>query len=68
MGNKPVRWKQSEAIRAVRAAEAAGQHVDRVECCPDGKIIVHTSKNPQKAPRANEWDTVLDEAPIPLRT
>lgn len=39
-----VRFRQREATRAVRAAEAAGLTVTGVECCPDGKIIVHTAR------------------------
>jgi hypothetical protein len=67
-GNKrAVRWKQSEATRAVKAAEAAGMRVERIECCPDGKIIVIAAKGPEVA-QANEWDEVLHETPIPVRS
>lgn len=65
---KPVRWREREATRAVRAAEAAGLNVAAIECCPDGKIIVHTSKNPPEEAGKNEWDKVLDETPLPLRS
>jgi len=40
-----VRWRQREATRAVRAAEEAGLAVTGIECCPDGRIIVHTAKD-----------------------
>ena len=42
-----VRWRQREATRAVRAAEEAGLVVTGIECCPDGRIIVHTPKDRQ---------------------
>jgi hypothetical protein len=44
----PVRFRQREATRAVRAAEDAGLYVHSLECCPDGRIIVHTTKEPQE--------------------
>jgi hypothetical protein len=65
---RAVRFRQVEASRAIRAVEAAGLQVGSVECCPDGKIIVHT-KNPQEAtPQENEWDeAIAKKKPIPVR-
>jgi hypothetical protein len=59
-GNKrAVRWKQCEASRAIKAAETAGMCVERIECCPDGKIIVIAARGQKK----NEWDEALGNRP-----
>jgi hypothetical protein len=52
-----VRWRQREATRAVRAAEEAGLAVTGIECCPDGRIIVHTAKDDKIEP--NRLEVVL---------
>ena len=50
-----------------RAVEAAGLQVGSVECCPDGKIIVHT-KTPQEASQENDWDkAIAKKKPVPVR-
>ncbi len=49
----PVRFRSREATRAAKAAEAAGLNVHSIECCPDGRVIVHTGKTPQAAPGNN---------------
>jgi hypothetical protein len=55
----PVRWRQREATRAVKAAEEAGLVVTGIECCPDGRIIVHTSKERQSRVEPNRLEIVL---------
>jgi Tfp pilus assembly PilM family ATPase len=43
----PVRWRQREASRAIRAAEQAGLRVGVVEIAPDGTIRVLTQQDKQ---------------------
>jgi hypothetical protein len=40
----PVRFRESEAGRAVRAAEKAGLTVERVEVMTDGRLSLVTSR------------------------
>jgi hypothetical protein len=40
MARKPCAFRQSDVTRAVRAAEAAGQKVARIEIDKDGKIVI----------------------------
>ena len=52
VGNrKPVRWRETEAKRAVRAMQAAGLEVGRLELSPDGKINVYP-RGANEAPEA----------------
>jgi hypothetical protein len=44
----PVRWRQREASRAVRAAEDAGLTVERIEVSTDGKISVYAARRPKE--------------------
>jgi hypothetical protein len=44
MSRGPQSFKQSDVIRAVRAVEAAGLSVARVELNRDGKIVVVIGK------------------------
>jgi Tfp pilus assembly PilM family ATPase len=43
----PVRWRQREASRAIRAAEQAGLTVSVVEVTPNGTIRVLTQQDKQ---------------------
>jgi hypothetical protein len=52
-----VRWKQREATRGVKAVQAAGLEVDRVEMSPDGKITVYQAKNPQA--KSSDADDII---------
>ena len=49
-----VRWRHREATRAVKAAKDAGLAVTGIECCPDGRIIVHTAKDQEEKPTRRE--------------
>lgn len=40
MGRGPLPFKQSDVVRAVKAAKAAGIDVNRVEITVDGRIVV----------------------------
>jgi hypothetical protein len=57
----PVRFREREASRAVRAAEKAGLTVERIEVSADGRLSLVTSHGNQGAtPGINEWDRDLD--------
>lgn len=56
---KPVtRFKQIDVTRAVKAVEAAGLRVGRIEIDPNGKIVILTVEQ-TKGAESNEWDNVL---------
>jgi hypothetical protein len=53
-------FRQSDVTKAVRAVEAAGVGVARVEIDKDGRIIITPGK-PSDAPApasGNEWDKI----------
>jgi hypothetical protein len=58
----PVRWRQREGSRLIRAVEQAGLTVSGVEVTPNGTIRVLTGQGNgnQEAPELNEWDRDLD--------
>lgn len=55
----PSHFRQRDLEAALKAAEAAGRCVERVEIGSDGKIIIIMSRDGQAAVAANEWDEVL---------
>jgi hypothetical protein len=76
----PVRFREREASRAVRAAEKAGLTVERIEVAADGRLSLVTSRGKQEGnmsiiplsgsqdpPKTNEWDTVLDKSQTKIR-
>jgi hypothetical protein len=48
-----VRFRQREVTGTVKAAEAAGLTVTGVECGPDGKIVVLTTRDRQDKAQPN---------------
>ncbi|TYC83757.1 hypothetical protein [Novosphingobium sp. BW1] len=58
---QPSRFKQSDITRAIKAAEAAGMHVGRIEIDPNGRIILHAVSAPGTVmfQRENSWDDLL---------
>jgi hypothetical protein len=54
----PVRFREREASRAIRAAEKAGLTVNRVEVSAEGRLSLVTSRGNQGAapPEIDEWD------------
>jgi hypothetical protein len=56
--NGPVRFREREASRAIRAAQKAGLRVDRIEVSADGRLGLVTSRdNQEAAPGINDdWD------------
>lgn len=51
-------FRQRDVTAAIRAAEAAGKEVYRVEIGKDGKIVIITSREEAEAimVEANPWD------------
>ena len=63
----PVRWRQREGSRLIRAVEQAGLTVSGVEVTPNGTIRVLTNQG--AAPEINEWDRDLDgKTSVPVRS
>ena len=55
----PVRFKQSDVIRAAKGAAKAGMDVDRIEISFDNRIIVYAKSDMRPNGGTNEWDEVL---------
>jgi len=52
-------FKQTDLTRALLAASAAGQPVQRFEIDREGKIVVFVGKLEQReGPGENEWDKI----------
>jgi hypothetical protein len=52
-------FKQSDVTRALRAASAAGQPVQRFEIDREGKIVVFVGELEQRQKAGgNEWDKI----------
>lgn len=65
MSRGPVRFREREASRAVRAAEKAGLTVERIEVSADGRLSLVTSHGKQEvAPEINEWDRPHGKAAV----
>ena len=62
----PVRWREREAARALRAAKLAGVEVERIEMSADGKISIYP-KGAKEEPQADEWDKAIAKKPVPVR-
>jgi hypothetical protein len=60
MGRRASRFNQREVSRALKAAQAAGLAVDRVEIDTDGKIVVHLGSGGD-SPKRNTADAVLEK-------
>jgi hypothetical protein len=59
MSRGPATFRQSDAVRLMRAAIRAGLQVARVEADRDGNITLVTSQDaPEPATGKNEWDSV----------
>jgi hypothetical protein len=68
MPRAKLTFRQRDVTAAVKAVEAAGHVVERVEIAPDGRIVVIATKLATDAnAQTNEWDEVLDEDPAALR-
>jgi hypothetical protein len=54
----PVRFREREASRAIRAAEKAGLTVNRVEVSAEGRLSLVTSRGDKQEaapPEIDEW-------------
>jgi hypothetical protein len=61
MSRAAQRFRQSDLVKAIKAAVAAGLSVARVEVSPEGRIIVIAGKPGQGQDvdhSTNEWDSV----------
>jgi hypothetical protein len=59
MAKGRLRFTQTDLTRALRAASAAGQPVQRFEIDCEGKIVVFVGKSEQREGLGdNEWDKV----------
>jgi hypothetical protein len=69
MPRNPTHFRQLDITRALKAAARAGVTVDKIEIAADGTISLKVSRDRPAATAgaANEWDTVLYEAPSEIR-
>jgi len=59
MARGPLAFKQGDVTRALRAASAAGQPVQRFEINREGKIVVFVGKPEEREGLGdNEWDKI----------
>jgi hypothetical protein len=59
MSRGPATFRQRDAAALIKAAQAAGLHVLRVELDKDGKIVLITSKTGELVENeVSEWDGV----------
>lgn len=63
MARGPLTFRQRDVVAAIKAVEASGHQVVRVEIDRTGRIVVVTSGGTADAPQPNEWDVVLENAP-----
>ena len=63
MARAKLTFRQRDVTAAIRAMEAAGHAVDRVEISPDGRIVVIPVKSGKDAAAVdiNEWDADLED-------
>lgn len=52
----PSHVRQRAMTAAIKAAEAAGKEVVRVEIEPGGKVVIITSRNGDEQREDNPWD------------
>lgn len=55
MSKAPSTFRQRDVTAAIRAMEAAGHEVERVEIGRDGKIVVFSKRSPEEGD-PNEWE------------
>jgi hypothetical protein len=59
MARAPCTFRQGDVTRAIRAVEAAGQKIRKVEVDKDGKVVIVILDDDDAAidSETNEWDT-----------
>jgi hypothetical protein len=55
MGHGPAMFKETDLIRALRAARKAGFDVERAEIARDGRIVLVLKNGDKVFPESNEW-------------
>jgi hypothetical protein len=67
MARGPVTFRQSDLVRAIKGAKAAGLEVAKVEIDRAGKIVIATERCATSFPEEfeNPWDEVCHEAKRP---
>ena len=55
------KFRQREITRSIKAAEAAGKKVDRVEIETDGKIVVHLGTGCDSPKKISDADALLEQ-------
>lgn len=63
MARGPLTFRQRDVVAAIKAVEASGHQVVRVEIDRTGRIVVVTTRGAAQAPQPNEWDAILEGAP-----
>jgi hypothetical protein len=63
MPRAKLTFRQRDVTAAVKAVEAAGHIIERVEIASDGRISVIVTKLAKGSARTNEWDEVLEDPP-----
>jgi hypothetical protein len=67
MARVRLTFRQRDITAAIKAVEAAGHKVARVEIGQDGRIVVEltppvvSGTAPEPEPKPNPWDEVFDE-------
>lgn len=62
MPHNPVRFKELDVRRAVRAAAKEGLNISGFAVLPDGTIRIHTTDDTTTVDQTNPWDEVLGDA------
>lgn len=59
MRSRASRFRQSDLTRALRGAEKAGMHVERVEIEAGGRIVIFSGSPGSRGGPFNPWDEEL---------
>jgi hypothetical protein len=58
MTRGPLKFKETDLVRAIKSAEKAGRQVVRYEVTKTGSVIIHLG-NPDEQQPGNAWDKAL---------
>jgi hypothetical protein len=68
MSRVPSDFKVTNVKRAIAAARAAGESVDRVDIAKDGRISLILARESQAGESGNDWDRALAKSPAKVRS